>query len=195
MGEDRTIRALGLDPSLTATGYAIGSTDGAKPVWGVFRSASWGDQEGRGLCRFYDFLEETHRSYQLDAIFYEMTFIAHQSGLESQRSKFLLEAAINMFGFRQKIDVKHVPLQSWRSRFLGTSKAPPHYRGNQSLSRQWFKEQAIAKCAERGWLVDDHNAAEALAICDYGLCSLSDHYVHRTAPLFRRAQSSHEVPA
>lgn len=56
-----------------------------------------------------------------------------------------------------------MPINTWRSMVLGTSRAPKHITDS-NKRRQWWKRQALAKCEELGWPVRDDNAAEASLI-------------------------------
>lgn len=191
MSEEGAIRALGLDPSMTATGWAVGCDDGTRPVWGVHRAPSWGEEEGPQLARFSDFLNATIDRYRVTHCYYEKTYFDRASNFASQRSKIMLEAPINEICHRRGVEVADVPINSWRWNFIGTAKAPKHVRIDEG-QRAWFKGQAVAECARREWYLEDHNAAEALAIMVYGLCE-SPRYRHRNGPEARRAATRSEA--
>ena len=79
-----------------------------------------------------------------------------------------------------------VAISSWRSRFLGTTKATPGLKG--VYKDEDLKAKAIRACALRGWYVSDHNAAEACGVLDYGLASISRRHAGVGDPIFRRAE-------
>lgn len=186
------MKALGLDPSMRRIGWAVGSTDGSRPVWGVLRSPSWGKDEGDHLNRVSNWLDEQLANYRFEACFYEAVFISTigggKGGTDAIRAKIMLEGEILKFAARHKLKVFDVPLQSWRSRFLGATQAPPHYRQKPEMARNWLKQRAIKACAERGWLTDSDDEAEALGILDYGLACLDTAYQGRTDTIFRRRE-------
>ena len=182
------LKLLGLDQAQLSTGWAIGSPDGATPISGVFRSAPWGIEEGRGLCRFSRWLLDTFEQYSITHCIYEEPFIPQNRVVDIDAIKIMLflEGAINEVCFEGNVEVSKVSINAWRSRFLGRCKAPAEVPAKERTA--WFKNEAIAACARHGWLVDDHHAAEARGVMVYGLCDLSADYARSSGPLSRRAE-------
>ena len=77
-------------------------------------------------------------------------------------------------------DVYEVDIGDWRREFY-LGKRPTKGQGTESEA---WKDMALVECARRGWLVEDHNAAEACGIWWYGCCH-SD----------RRLLNNHKVEA
>lgn len=184
------MKVLALDQSWTC-GWAIGSTDGSRPTWGVLKLPR-GTDETPAFLALHAFVTATIGEQGVGAVFFEATFLAGHSNMQTEFGKIGLAAVIMLAAGQQKVKAQQIPIQSWRSQFLGRSKPPPGLI-EQHVRTSWFKDAAIKSCALRGWLVDDHNAAEALGILNYGLCTVSPEYAARDAPIFRRAQTKQEV--
>ena len=180
------ITALALDQSPQATGWAIGHPSDARPKWGTFRQRKWGDDEGERLVEFCDWMTGLIAEHAVTHVFYEHPFIPRHNNFASIEPQFFLIGIINFVAARHKLPVAQVAMQSWRSRFLGTTKAPPGLKGD--AGRKELKQMALKACAIRGWLVEDDNAAEALGILDFGLSTLDRKHAGRTDILFRRAE-------
>ncbi|MEN6302290.1 MAG: hypothetical protein ABFD96_06155, partial [Armatimonadia bacterium] len=86
-----------------------------------------------------------------------------------------------------------VSIQSWRSHFLGTAKAPAGLA--KAKRTDALKDMATRRAAERGWLTQYHDEAEALGIMDFALACLDPDYEHRTGPVVRRTELRAEVAA
>lgn len=187
MGATTIQRVFALDPAMRNTGWACGSTDGARPTWGVFQLPSWGTEEGKHLHSFKKFLDRTITDYRPDVLFYEDGFIGAQGSI-SQSSKAQMNGLIWERAYVYNVRLFKVPIGSWRKRFLGTTKAPPHERVKRDGNRKWLKQKAVEVCSQRGWLVEDDNAAEALGIMDFGLACISTEYAGKTDSIFRRLE-------
>jgi hypothetical protein len=180
------ITALALDQSPRHTGWAIGSPNDPRPKWGALKLKPWGDDEGERLLEFYNWLTATILDNHISHVFYESPFIPGHGNFHSIEPQFFLIGTINLVAAQFETPVAQVPMQSWRSRFLGTSKAPPGLKGD--AGRKALKEMALKACAIRGWLVEDDNIAEALGILDYGLSTLDRKHAGKADILFRRQE-------
>jgi hypothetical protein len=98
-----------------------------------------------------------------------------------------LPAIIMHICYEAKIPYAWVAIDDWRERFLGTKRAPPGLVQREARTK-WFKDSALSTCLQHGWLVEDHNAAEALGIMYYGLCCASPAFLRRSGPEYRRKQ-------
>lgn len=175
-----------LDQSPTATGWAIGVPLDQRPAFGVFRMETWGAAEGARLLQFHRWLLDKCQSNGVHRIFYEEPVLPRHGNLDAIEKQLFLVGHINFVAALLKLPVAQVPIQSWRSRFLGTSKPPPGLTGD--AGRKELKRMAIKSCAMRGWLVEDDNAAEALGILDYALSTVSHKHAGARDPIFRRAE-------
>lgn len=179
--------ALALDQS-TKMGWAIGSTDGSRPVFGVETFSTRGSDEGPLWLAYEKWLDNVIFEQRIGAIFFEQTFLPPNSGFDSRYKQFGFTIITQLVAARAAIPAKQILISDWRGRFIGTSRAPAGLKGDHA--RRWFKDQALKGAAERGWYTDSHDAAEALGILDYGLCTLDPAYESRTGPLFRRAEAT-----
>lgn len=166
-------RILGLDLSFSRTGWAIGSTDCARPVWG--RIAFAGD-DGLRIRKYRAFVVELHCRYHFDEIaFEEIKHIVNpfERSAASEGTRFQLYGATHCIAGELDLPAHGIPLSAWRKRFLGFAKKPNWISGSNG---DFLKQQAIAVCERRGWTVKDHNEAEALGVMDFWLCEKSPDY-------------------
>lgn len=180
------ITALALDQSPQRTGWAVGQPNNTRPKWGVLKQKTWGDAEGERLVEFHHWLAGTIRENEVTHVFYEAPFLPGHGNFHSIEPQFFLIGHINFVAAQHGIPVAQVAMQSWRSRFLGTTKAPPGLKGD--AARKELKQMALKACAIRGWLVEDDNSAEALGILDFGLSTLDRKHAGKSDILFRRAE-------
>jgi hypothetical protein len=63
------------------------------------------------------------------------------------------------------VPLVEVHLSTWRTHFLGKISPPKGLSYPQR--KAWWKEQALRRCAERGWEPGSHDAAEACGVLDW----------------------------
>mgnify|MGYP000949169420 CR=1 FL=1 len=182
-----TLTVLAFDQSPTATGWAIGSPNDQKPRHGVFEMDKWGNNEGDRLVQFHRWMMDKCQTNEVSDVFYEQPFLPGHGNFHSIEPQFFLIGHINFVARLLKLPVRQVAMASWRSRFLGTTKAPPGLKGD--AGRQELKKMALRACSKRGWVVWDDNAAEALGIWDYA-CSTLDRNHSSNAGIFAGRQES-----
>ena len=182
--------ALALDQSPTATGWAVASPEDAKPKWGVFKLDRWGDDEGERLAQFHDWLTGKIREHSVTHLFYESPIdprgLSFVKSFDVTAKQSMQIGIILVVAHLFKIPVAQVPIDSWRSRFIGATKAPPGLKGEHA--RKELKRMALKACMLRNWYVDDDNAADALGILDFSLSTLSRQYAGGRDVIFRRAE-------
>jgi hypothetical protein len=178
------MQVLALDQSPTATGWAVGAPNG-KPLWGVFKLDKWGNDEGERLVEFYQWMKGILSEHSITHVFYEAPFLPGHNNFHAIEPQMFLIGHINFIAALHKLPVQQVAMQSWRSRFLGTTKAVG-LKGD--AARKELKRMALRACAIRGWLVENDNAAEALGVLDYGLSVLDRKHAGKADILFRRAE-------
>lgn len=186
-----SIVAMALDQSPTATGFAIGAPCDPRPVFGVFNLRSWGVHEGKRLAEFRDWLMARIKRHGVTHLYYEapanVQFIAGRAkSFDTTSQQNMQIGVINLVAHDCAVPVAQVAASSWRSRFLGTTKAPPGLKGD--AARAELKRLALRACALRNLLVEDDNAAEALGILDYGLSCIDRRHAGKTHVLFNRAE-------
>ena len=172
----------GFDQAPSAIGYAFGEP-GFVPTRGVWNPPNYGENttrllkdvrvwarallESSGIQRLYleHLIMRTHGFHR--PTFYKQAVVI--AAIES--------AAVDM-GLLD--EVYAVEVADWRREFYRGSR-PTKTKDDQS--KQW-KEMALIECADRGWLVEDHNAAEACGIWFFGCCKSDS-----------RTYNSHKVEA
>lgn len=195
--EGKPVTVLGIDQS-TNCGWAILNAGMRKPLWGVLKLAT-GDDETSALMALHDHIAQAVAEHGVTDVFFEQPIIPqHQPTMGSMRA-FMYVAAIQLAAKKHTgRSAQQVPISTWRKRFTGHGRAPKHdFENRRKLDthparRKWWKQQAIKACLERGWMVDNDNAAEAIAIAEFGLCCLVPSCRVRTDPLFRRAEMAAE---
>ena len=181
------IIALAMDQSPRATGWAIGSPGETTPKFGMFSLKPWNDDEGPRLAEFRDWMTALIKTHTVSHVFYESPVNVQFSKSFDVTSKQNQQIGlINLVAYDCRVPIHQVSVDSWRSRFLGTTKAPPGLKGD--MARSALKDMALRACALRGWMIDDDNVAEALGILDFGLSTLSRAHAGGRDIIFRRQE-------
>lgn len=184
---------LALDIAKHRTGWATGRPGMSRPFWGTYELAgNWERHEGKRLHQWRVFLEAKIDEHQITYIAIERPFIDTKNFDWNATCPIL-----QMFGIA--LELAHakgvrcgsVSIQSWRSHFLGTAQAPKGLASHQRTAA--LKDMALRQAANRGWLCQYHDEAEALGIMDYALACLDADYDHQVGPAVRRAELKAEV--
>lgn len=196
---DAPYSALALDQSMTATGWAHWLKGEKSPSGGLFPLPPWGDDEGKFANKWMKWLEDMVWDRQITHLFIEDNSWAlsqqkdgHRVGLQHDETttEKLATFGLMLIGLqvadRANIPGALVEIKLWRNRFWGIERPPKSYTPN--ARRSWLKERSKQSCIERGWIVENHNVADAHGILDFGLCTIDPLYDSRSGPLFRRAQ-------
>lgn len=186
MLSDADIRAMALDQSPTATGWAVG-VPGRKPeAFGLFRMDSWGEQIGRRLNTFGEWLFNTLSAHRITHLFFEeeINVEGWDKRKEVDHQQTMMIGIIEAMADNCSIDLAKISVDDMRERWIGTKRAPPNYPGK--MSRDWLKDAAIRRCAMDGLDVNDHNVAEAIGHLDYGLSCLSKRHASSSDVIFHR---------
>jgi hypothetical protein len=165
------MKILALDQAPRTSGFCYGeSTHGVKPTWGVQKFPRY-DDEVPLIHAYRKWLIGLCEEVGIERIFYEQIIISMQHvHLPTTYQQFAVFAAIA--GTCEFLGIKAYKcnIATWRKRALGKNNKPKWAPTDED---DWLKEAAKVACAERNWLIDDHNAAEAALIWDYG-CHKSD---------------------
>lgn len=188
---------LGLDTAMTKTGWAHYREGDDKPSWGDYRTPAWGDDEGKYLWQFFEWLGNLCVDKAVTHIFIEDVRFKHTHSENLTQ----MVASIGMIGQAaivthklkdrgQLIELLAVQPQQWRKLFLGALPKPdgvvPH------VWRKTLKEAAVSQCHIRGWTVESDDEADALGIMTFGACTIDKTFLHQQGPLFRRAEALHD---
>lgn len=185
---DRPLVVMALDISVRRTGWAIGSPDWPRPYWSTYADGGdWTKQSGERLHAWRAFLKSKIAEHGV-------TYLATER-LMIPKDEFNYDSHIPMSKLHGIVEELHVDLgirggsvhvATWRAGFLGTAVAPKHLGSAQRTN--WFKDEAVRKCMQRGWLTSVHDEAEALGIMDFALYCLDEDYAHKIGPFIRRAE-------
>ncbi len=188
-----SVVVLALDVAKWRTGWAVGYPGMNRPHWGVHQMAGdWDRHEGKHLHEWRSFLERRIDEHGVTYIAVERPFIDLKSFDYNGTAPILQMHGIALeLAHARGIRLGAVSIASWRAHFLGTSKAPPGLASHQRTNA--LKDMAMRRCAQRGWLPEYHDEAEALGIMDFALACLDADYEHQTGPETRRAELKAEV--
>lgn len=176
---------LALDQAPRTTGYCHGeSVHGVTPVWGVKQFESYAENEILLVRAYRTWLLTLCELVEPKVIYCEQIIIDMQHvNLPVTYQQFAVVGAIIGVCEHLGIDLYQVDIAKWRKRALGKNNKPKWAVDGQD---NWLKEAAKLACAERNWLIDDHNAAEAALIFDYGCAHCDTTYRAATQPHIER---------
>lgn len=186
---------LALDIAKHRTGWAVGRPGMNRPWWGVYAlGGEWDRHEGKRLNEWREFLIRKIEEHGVTYIAMERPFIDLKAFDANGTVPILQMIGIALeLAQARKIRAGAVAIQSWRSHFLGTSRAPKTLASHQRTAA--LKDLATKRAAERGWLTQYHDEAEALGIMDFALACLDADYDHRIGPIVSRAELEADIAA
>jgi hypothetical protein len=173
---------LALDQAPRFIGSCYGkSKHGVVPTWNVTGFDSYGENTPLLIRAVIKWLTPICERIKPDVIYYEDFFL--NGNTITFREQACVAAAIEVVAQDVGADCFDVRTELWRKRALGKHNKPKWaVAGNEP----WLKEAAMIACAERGWLIADHNAAEAALIWDYGCAHCDTAYRAATKPNVER---------
>lgn len=197
---DAPYSVLAIDQSMLATGWAHWLKGEKSPSGGLFSLPSWGDEEGKFLNKWRTWLADMIWDRQVTHLYIEDTSFAllhrdkdgtewglkHHEDTTEKLATFGLMCNALQAADKANIEAYLVEPRVWRNRFWGTERPPKSY--TPSARRSWLKERSKQSCIERGWIIENHNIADAHGILDFAMCCVDPLYESRSGPLFRRAQ-------
>jgi hypothetical protein len=184
------LKLLGLDPSMASTGWAVGSDDDARPVWGSF--PKFVGEPRDQLAGFIRHLADLQDRYTFEVCYFEFDQVIDLPGLNktnvSEGNRFMLRAAIDIVGLQQGFKTVPVRADDWRKTFLGVARKPKWMEGR---ARDVLKGMAVDECTRIGWKVWNDDEADALGVMVHGLSRTSNEYAKlMSSPLLRRRRSA-----
>lgn len=183
---------LALDQAPRHTGYCYGEADIlTRPVWGTKDFESYGENE-QLLMRDYEkwFVALIERA-RPDKIYFEQV-IVRKFGFDFKvfYQQVAVVCTIMFVAMKAGIDAEQIDISVWRARGLGKANKPKWASRGED---DWLKEAAKMACFDNhGWLIEDHNAAEAALIWDYGSACASREYRGQTAARAARVRMARE---
>lgn len=159
------ISVLALDLSVKSTGFALCTSEMAKPVSGTWELASGVAHAPRAFVRLHRHLRDINDATPLHAIFYEDTVPPHMlrghSDAATIKALAGLAGHVESFCAAMGIRCQSVGLSTWRKHYVGSIP-----RGTKSAD---WKHLAMTRCRELGFAPLKHDEAEALGLLDYAL--------------------------
>jgi hypothetical protein len=184
----------GLDQAPKFTGWAIGTPDRSRKLaYGLFRQESWRNCEGQRGVEFSRWFVDLLRQHGVTDVFFEdyVSTNRHEKDQDidfqqKMQAGLVCVCAKSVTGREPKV----VSPSSMRERFIGTAKAPP--TAPQKLTAEWLKNAAIRRCQAEGYHdVFDHNVAEGIGHCYYGMAVIDPAFAAHSDVAMRRLDLIH----
>jgi len=168
---------LSLDPA-TTVGWAVGKAGGT-PQWGSRRFD--GKSTGQVIGMFRHWLNQRCYDFKPDRIVFEGPYVP-RPGSSMPMNVLTLR---RLLGFAAVIEAT-----AWELRIPCYETTPREvakfFLGTANFKRDAKKKATIEMCHRYGWLVEDDNAADALAIWAQAECAVAPEATRRrgSGPLF-----------
>lgn len=183
---------LGVDQSMTATGWGHYRFGDKLPTWGLHTMPNWAPREGEHGWHWFEWLGNKCRDLEVTHLYLEDTFVSKRERTLSEKLAqygqiLLADMAVYLINRKAglQVDFSMVTVGQWREEFIG-GRPPSGLVEHQR--RKWLKDKAVEACNARGWMVENDNVADALGIMNFGCCIIDPSYAMRQGPLFRRAE-------
>ncbi len=157
------MRVLALDQA-SKTGWALGTIEGGIASCGSNKVK--GDEVGHFLVAFEDWLRVFLDENPVDLIVFEKPILPGQTQLSTLRKLYYLSGHIEVAAIRRGIEVRECFMQEWRSKFIGTSRAPRDILKH-SDRQKWIKARSLDRCKELGYPATNHDEADACGIWNF----------------------------
>lgn len=177
---------LAFDQAPRNIGWAYGPVGGV-PTRGCRENPDYGENTARLGANVREWALALIKSCGAERIYMEQIIVRrfglHAPTLFAQfKVASAIETAAEMAGLQD--DCFEVDIADWRREFYH-GRRPPKDADSQS---EIWKDMALRECANRGWLIENHNTAEACGIWHYG-CLHSDRRFRNTQKVqVRRAE-------
>lgn len=199
---------MSLDQAPNNTGWALGRPCDPRPLFGKFELPPWGSDEPKRAAKLYLWLTGMIDKHGVTHLFYEKDvpragmgkaimsapkrgkprpIVVNTKDPAITLNQNAVIAVVWLAAELNGIPVAPIDVNAMRSRFIGTS----HITGLQgeALTKE-LKQRAVKACAMRGWLVEDHNVAEALGHLDYALSVVDRRHAGKMDVLSARTELS-----
>ncbi len=152
----------------TRCGWAAWEPGMDKPIYGTWTLPGEPGEVGRKGCELHRKLADLHRLSPIERLYFEGGIPpSGLSGFSNMTTIYLLAglaAHAESFAYAVSARCRNVPQTSWRKHFVGRG-----IRKGSGLNPKQFKALSTKRCHELGWMPQDDNAADALAILDYAI--------------------------
>ena len=152
---------VAFDQAPSSIGFAYGEP-GALQKADVFKPGSYGKNEALLGIEVYNWALELLKPLRAHSIYVEQ-IIQRQEGFQSHTfdQQAMVRSVIQIAAVHAGVDatnIYEIMIADWRREFYGDRRPAGNVK-----SKVW-KDLARVECARRGWLVEDHNAAEACGL-------------------------------
>lgn len=170
-------RYLSLDVS-ACTGFAYGESGQERPLeYGSqkFKAADLGER----AVEFADWLTATITRLEITDLAVEPP-VPVMGATRIEVTIWLQGAYLRVLEIasRRRLNFWPVHESTWRSWFLGVTRAPKEIKGKDR--RRWLKDRCMAECRARGLNPKDDNQADSLGILDYVRAQKDSDYAARS---------------
>lgn len=163
---------LALDVA-TCVGWAFGGA-GDPPASGTFRCPSTGDDSGRFLVGYAQWLTAKLRELGPKEVVFEAPILPRETNITTLRKLYSLAGITEFVCVLEGVSCTEITAGEWRRSFLG-----PYYpKGGR---RDELKMAVIAACRALGWNPVDDNEGDALAILHVVLSVRNPRYAAASA--------------
>lgn len=189
---------IGIDASMTSSGWMHYREGDANPTWGVLKFPPWADEEGKYLWQWFEYFGNLCVEKKVTHLFIEDVRFKHKH--EETLTQLcasigqVSQAAIIAYklGERgQPIEFQAVSPIDWRREFLGVMPKPAGIVP--AVWRSMLKEAAVRQCHLRGWMIDSDDIADAGGIMTFGVCTIDPKFRGKQTSLFNRAAAAHDA--
>ena len=178
---------VGFDQAPSGIGFCYGEP-GEKPTFGWHENPDYGDNTARLGKSVREWVLTFAKSMGAEQLYFEQIIVRkfglHMPTLYKQFAVVAgIETACEMLGLQD--DCYQVLIANWRTEFYAGLRPPKNSDGESAV----WKDMALKECARRNWFTDNHNAAEACGIWDYG-CKITDKAYRLRSRVDKRRQQS-----
>lgn len=144
----------------TNIGWCVGEP-GSTPRAGSYRLPSTGDDVGRFLDHFSDWLVYTLGETKPTDVFYESPFVGAKTARKTAMKLMSLCGHTELIATRRRLPCSEATGSEVTKYFIGRAR---FQHDNPTVRRQMKKDAVIGKCRKLGWQVPDDDAADAAAL-------------------------------
>lgn len=163
----------------TTLGFAFG-TEAGVIEHGTFKLPSTGQDIGRFLFSFRNWLSRGISAYQPEEIVFESPILPGTTNIDTCRKLYSLCGMTELVAQDAHVQVGEANLTDIRNHFIGVPRAPSHVKcetgckrkgcGNcRAERRRWLKETTITRARKAGFRPADDNDADALALFSFAM--------------------------
>jgi Holliday junction resolvasome RuvABC endonuclease subunit len=163
-----------------ATNIGFAKLIGGEVSHGSYRLPKTGEDVGRFLCAYEDWLRFLMTGPHFDYVVYEAPWVGPNTHQATARKLLCLAGDTEKSVTR--LQEQGVCIQC---REVNNASVRKHFIGKGNGKREELKRMTIDRCIAQGWLPKDDDDADALAVLDYACHILKQPLAKSTGPLFK----------